>query len=494
MRDNTRSPKGLVLISLFLLYCSFPFVVVKGQANLFRNFKGKNNDGIIDDVPLTTTLSNGVVIPLVGLGVGNLHRHLIESMIHHGLNADLRTRLIDTAHASDNEREVARGITTGIKDFKEQLAKTGKKNRDNQILSKQPIQVHVVTKIWYTHLGYERTRLAVDEILENFEEAVKDPNVDLKITILLHWPQCYDSIPWMNCVEEEEQLPDRVKKAGPPPHLDRNAWKGSWWALEEVYESHNSAGDNKNDNSDSVVASIGISNFDYRTLTMLLETCRIIPHLAQINVWSLMNETPLIDLMYENKIHLQVYNVMNGILSHLFENPKAHHHILMIGNQLKRTAIDSNSEGAVVEKVLFTQVVLVWLVQFGISVIPRTSDFEHLAFNSPVSLSKIPSMSKEQAKIAGKSMAAIINNEDMEKDVLLQVRFHAKESDMFLYWVPEEGDSERQLAFIEKGSSYEESTHPGHTFKLYHAYDPDQFETFSIRGHYGETQDIHVEL
>jgi len=336
--------------------------------------------------------------------------------------------------------------------------------------------------------------MAVDEVLESFDEAIKDPNVDLKITLLLHWPQCYDSIPWMNCVEEEEQLPDRVKSVGPPPHLDSDAWKGSWRALEEVYETHQSARNNKNDSQASVVASIGISNFDYRTLTTLLETCRITPHLAQINVWSLMNERPLIELFDQNKVHLQVYNVMNGVTSHLFDNPKAHHHILMVGNQLKRAAIDENSEDTVLEQVLFTQVILTWLVQFGISVIPRTSDFEHLTGNSAVSLSRIPSLNPEQVETAGKAMAAIINNQDLEKDVLLQVRFHAKESDMFLYWVPEEGDSERQLAFIEKGSSYEESTHPGHTFKLYHAYDPDQFETFSIRGHYGETQDIHVEL
>lgn len=482
MRATIRSPKGL----FYLLCCSFPFIFVNGE---FLSFKpGKNNDGIIDDVPLTTTLSNGLVLPLVGLGVGNQHRHLVESMIHHGLNDDLRTRLIDTAHASGNEREVAKGITTGIKDLKEQLRKSGKK------VHKQRIQVHVVTKIWYTYLGYERTKLAVDEILESFEEAIKDSDVDLKITLLLHWPQCYDSIPWMNCVEEEEQLPDRVKSVGPPPHLDSNAWKGSWRALEEVYESHQSDSNNKNDNQASVVASIGISNFNFYTLTTLLEICRIKPHLAQINVWSLMNETPLIELMNKNNIHLQVYNVMNGIISQLFNNPKAHHHILMVGNQLKRAAVDANSKDTVLEQVLFTQIILTWLVQFGISVIPRTSDFEHLTDNSAVSLSRIPSMSKEQVETTGKAMAAIINNQDLEKDVLVQVRFHAKEYDMFLYWVPEEGDSEMQLAFIEKGSSYEESTHPGHTFKVYHAYDPDQFETFSIRGHYGETQDIHVEL
>ena len=104
-------------------------------------------------------------------------------------------------------------------------------------------------------------------------------------------------------------------------------------------------------------------------------------------------------------------------------------------------------------------------------------------------------MSEEQLEIAGKSIVALINNQDLKDDILLQVRFHAKESDMFLYWVSEEdGVDERQIAFIEKGSSYEESTHPGHTFKVYHAYDRENYEEFNIHGHYGDTQDIHVEL
>lgn len=505
MKATIRPLKRLVRLCFFLWCCSFTVVVVRGETSLFRGFKtGKNNDidGAINDVPLKTTLSNGIVMPLVGLGVGNLQRNLVESMIHHGLKDERRIRLIDTAHASGNEREVARGITTGIKDLKQQLATNNNNNNDdkddyNQIDTKQRIQVHVVTKIWYTYLGYERTKLAVDEILESFEEAIKDPNVDLKVTLLIHWPQCYDNIPWMNCEEEEEQLPERVKNAGPPPHLDKsNAWKGSWRALEDIYENNHSADKDKNGKYHSVVASIGISNFDFLTLKTLLETSRIAPHLAQINVWSLMNDTPLIELMNENDIHLQVYNVMNGIIGQVYNNPKAHRHILMVANQLKQTSIDMSSSAAegALEKVLFAQVLLTWLVQFGISVIPRTSNPEHLADNSAIALSKIPNMSQEQIQIAGNSMAAIINNQDLENDVLVQVRFHAKESDMFLYWVPEEGDTEKQLAFIEKGSSYEESTHPGHTFKVYHAYDPEQFKTFSIRGHYGESQDIHVEL
>ena len=413
-------------------------------------------------------------------------------MIHHGLNDDLRVRLIDTAHQSGNEREVARGITTGVKDLKEKWASNTSNNHDS---SKERIQVHVVTKIWYTYLGYARTKLAVDEILQSFEEAIKDSNVDLKLTIILHWPQCHDNIPWMNCKEEEDQLPDRIKNAGPPPHLDKASWKESWRALEEIYDNNHSV-DNNNDEYSSVIAGIGISNFDYDTLQTLLQTSKVAPHLAQINVWSVMNDPAFIELLHENNIHIQVYNVMNGIIEQVLNNPKAHHHILMIANQLEQKSIHSSSSSAndeIVEKVYFAQVILKWLVQFDISVIPRTSQSNRLTQNSAVAISKIPSMSEEQMDTAGRAILAFINNQDLEDDKLVKVRFHAKESDMFLYWVSQE-DNESQLAFIEKGSSYEEHTHPGHRFKVYHAYDPDQFESFSIHGHYGDSQDIHVEL
>jgi len=451
------------------------------KGNSVRGLRN-TNDGIIDDIPLTTTLSNGVVLPLAGLGVGNLQQDLVDSMIQKAMNDERRIRLFDTSHAAGNDREVVKGITQGIKDLKDQ---------NDHFEKNQPIQVHVVTKVWYTYLGYERTKLAINEILQEYEDASNDPNVDLKITLLIHWPQCFDEIPWMNCEGEEEELPERVKKAGPPPHLNRkDSWKGSWKALEEAYER------------ETVLAGIGISNFNHHTLTNLLEIAKTKPHMAQINIWSLVNETPLIELLKENNIHIQLYNVMNGIIEKIFQNPKAHHHILMVANQLKnqRAIENSSSAEAVVHddpdvgRVFFAQVILKWIVQFDISVIPRTQTLDHLDENSAVSLSKIPNMSIEQVQITGQAIVAIINNIDLEHDVNVMVRFHAKESDMFLYWIPDEGNNEKQLAFIEKGSSYQESTHPGHVFKVYHAYDPDIHETFNIHGQYGESQDIHVEL
>lgn len=459
------------------LFASFVWLFVTyhvgsdAQTNLFRGYSPRA-DGKIDDV-VTTTFPNGVQFPLVGLGVGNLQRNLIEKVIYEGLKDDHRIRMVDTSHQSGNEREVARGIVTGVRDFKASTNIDGR------------VQYHVVTKIWYTFLGYERTKIAVEEILQDLDEAIKDPNVDLKITLLLHWPRCYDAIPWMECENEEEQLPERVKQAGPAPHLDKaNAWKGSWRALEEFYN-----------NADyPPIVSIGVSNFDQGDMETLLSMSGTTPHMVQINVWSLFNNLPLIELLHQYGVHIQVYNVMNGIIGQIHDNPRAYHHILMVANQLVQASVSTISPSLeVVENVYPGQVVLKWLVQYGISVVPRTSNLSRLAQNSDVALGRIPDMNEKQLEIVGNSMVAMINNKDLDEDVNVKVRVHAKKTDLFLYWMAGDSD-ERHIAYIERGSTYEGTTHPGHQFKVYNAYDPNQFQTFAIHGTYGDTHDFHVEL
>jgi len=69
-------------------------------------------------------------------------------------------------------------------------------------------QMHVVTKIWYTYLGYERTQLAVREIMEIFKY-----HPYINVHLLIHWPRCRDDISWMECEKEEDALPIEVKDA-----------------------------------------------------------------------------------------------------------------------------------------------------------------------------------------------------------------------------------------------------------------------------------------
>jgi diketogulonate reductase-like aldo/keto reductase len=168
--------------------------------------------------------------------------------------------LIDTAHASHNEALIDQSVTAAA------------------------VAVHVVTKVWYTHLGYERTKYSVRESMDALS------HVD-QIHVLLHWPRCTTDIAWMDWTGEEDALPAYVQALGPPPHLQPQlAYLDSWRALEDLYYN-----DNNNNNDTTTggrLASIGLSNFDLSEL----QAARIIPHIIQLNAWSLLFDPDLIQL------------------------------------------------------------------------------------------------------------------------------------------------------------------------------------------------------
>jgi hypothetical protein len=79
--------------------------------------------------------------PPVGLGVGNMAHDEIDSAISQAVAKG--TRLIDTASASRNEHLIARALDVP-----------------------GGTEVQVLTKVWYTHLGYERTLLSVNDSIQ----------------------------------------------------------------------------------------------------------------------------------------------------------------------------------------------------------------------------------------------------------------------------------------------------------------------------------------
>lgn len=423
----------------------------------------------------TTKLSNGVHFPLVGMGVGNMNPHVVPAIISHGLRDDKNIRLIDTAHVSQNEFLVARGIVDGVT----KLLGTEE--------SKNKVEVHVTTKVWYTHLGYDRTMLAVQDMLSNFKEAIDHPNVDLKLHVLLHWPRCYEEIPWMDCTGEEANLPAEVRKAGQAPHLDpNNAWKKSWKALEEVLADRSNP-----------VAGIGVSNFHRKELEELTSFAKITPQIVETDTWSLLYDPLLIEFCHKHKIHIVAYHLMQGVLSKTKEAPFASHHLLSVANDItKEMRAKGTLSGEDSRDITAAQVVLAWLVQHSISVIPRTTDLYHLQENSASALVEIPPMDDSRVQIVAQSVEALISGEDLTEDAFVTLTFHAKSKDVFLYWHDPEFGGEIEVAKIQKGNSFEESSHPGHQFRIYYGEDTGnqegQMELFTVSGNYGEHR--HIEL
>lgn len=106
----------------------------------------------------TLTLNNGTQMPVLGLGVFQTPPEETIASVHAALGAGYR--LIDTAAAYGNEREVGRAIATaGVP-------------RE---------QVFIETKVWISDYGYEAT-------LRAFDKAACKLDVDVLDLLLLHHP------------------------------------------------------------------------------------------------------------------------------------------------------------------------------------------------------------------------------------------------------------------------------------------------------------------
>ena len=104
------------------------------------------------------TLNNGIKMPIIGYGVNKLEKNECERCVSDALKAGYR--LIDTAQAYENEKEIGSAIK-----------KSGIPRED----------VFITTKIRMKNYGYENCRRSVLESLENF-------GVDYLDLVLLHQP------------------------------------------------------------------------------------------------------------------------------------------------------------------------------------------------------------------------------------------------------------------------------------------------------------------
>ncbi|KAG7362404.1 aldo-keto oxidoreductase [Nitzschia inconspicua] len=241
--------------------------------------------------------------------------------------------------------------------------------------------------------------IAAKSSLDSLKEAIDHPNINLKVHLMLHWPRCYEDISWMNCEEEEESLPEGIKRAGPAPHTDpQNAWKESWKALEVLFK----------DESNPVV-SIGVSNFHLNDLTELEQLATIQPHVIESNAWSLLYDPMLIEHCHKEGIHMVAYNIMDSIIQNADPASFAYNHLLLIANDLSKVMKSRGQLLGEKDDLTPAQIVLAWLVQHSISVTPRTTDLYHLRENSATAISKIPIMNDRQVQTVAHSVEALIS-------------------------------------------------------------------------------------
>ncbi len=96
------------------------------------------------------TLNNGVQMPMVGFGVFEIPAEQTAGCVFDALESGYR--LIDTAQAYYNEKEVGDGIQRAIKEL-------GIRRED----------IFLTTKVWVTEFGYEKAKASVEESLRKLQ-------------------------------------------------------------------------------------------------------------------------------------------------------------------------------------------------------------------------------------------------------------------------------------------------------------------------------------
>ena len=160
-------------------------------------------------------LNDGYTIPIIGFGTSGISNRDAEEVVFNAIMKGYR--LIDTAKIYDNEEGVGRGIQKAI----------------NAGISRN--EIFVVSKVWKTDMGFEKTTEAFNETFERLGLSY----VDL---YLIHWPS-------------------------PEEGLNLETWR----ALEEIQASGRAN-------------SIGVSNFNRGELAEIIKEGKVRPAVNQIPV------------------------------------------------------------------------------------------------------------------------------------------------------------------------------------------------------------------
>jgi len=129
----------------------------------------------------------------------------------------------------------------------------------------------------------------------------------------------------------------------------------SWQVLEEFYDK-------------GIFKSIGVSNYNIDHLQELLNECRIKPHVNQVEVHPHYTQKDLLEFCKKFDIHVTAYSSLgtttpsNGDTNELIKDP--------IVTKISESKNVSNA-----------QTLLLWALQKGLSVVPKSTNPQHILEN-----------------------------------------------------------------------------------------------------------------
>ena len=266
--------------------------VVVAASALFLPLSGTNVFGALSAseakslIP-AVKLNNGILMPRLGFGTNTLNGDIAERSVADAISVGYR--LIDTAHIYGNEEAVGAGIKkSGI-------------NRE---------ELFVTSKLWVDDAGYETTKKAYQTTLTKL-------GLEYLNLYLIHRP--------------------------------RGDVKGSWKAMEELYEA-------------GKIRAIGVSNFDPEQLAELMAYAKIKPVINQIETHVFLQENNSYESLKKTVVQMEAWSPFAAGRNGIFSNPT----LAAIGKKHNKS---------------IAQVCLRWHFQRGVVAIPRSTQKVHMIEN-----------------------------------------------------------------------------------------------------------------
>lgn len=270
-------------------------------------------------------LNTGTNLPAIGLGTWKISKEKTQETITKAI--ELGYRHFDCALEYGNQEAVGDALRDAM---------------ENKQMGRG--EFFVTSKLWNTH----HKRHAVFEEMECTLRQLKLHHVDLW---LMHWPLAFRAKNHSRRGSDIESTKDIRGNV----QCDDVSITETWAAMEAMHR-------------DGKACAIGVSNFTLPMMEQLLATCQIRPAVLQIELHPYLQQNELVDFCKEKGILVIAYSPLGS---------QMHGDIDVLDDPVIQQIAKEH-------KIAPSQVVLKWLLQRHISVVPKAEDPEHMRINSQI--------------------------------------------------------------------------------------------------------------
>ncbi|GJJ70793.1 D-xylose reductase [Entomortierella parvispora] len=276
----------------------------------------------------TVTLQPGNhEMPLLGFGTWKIPKDQAASVVFKAIESGYR--LIDCACDYGNEVEVGQGIKMAI---------------EKGIVTRE--ELFITSKLWNTYHHKEHVPMA-------FERTLKDLGLEYIDLYLIHFPISLKYVPF-----ETRYPPEWGNMEQDPVPVHE-----TWAAMEALVAT-------------GKVRNIGVSNFSAILLMDVLSYAKVKPAVLHVEVHPYLNNSALIKFAKSQGLQITGYSNFGPASYVAFNDAAAKATPLFEEERLSKIAAH--------HKKTVAQVILRWLVQDKIAVIPKSADTTRMAQNADI--------------------------------------------------------------------------------------------------------------